>query len=291
MRRWWSISCCPADLSLVFACRGHVNRCGMALLLKTLPYRGYVPESLDRIPPEVHTFVAAQLGLLWDHSKHYAWNSRTGDQHLFLIRQHTGWRPPSQHAAYEGQTTEYLSEAASQQLRQLRVELPAEGELHRLVNAALSAFFQDVHQRTAESVVASVRQRIDQLLIVPEAAPSSMFERLKSDPGKAGVDNFQAEIEKLKLIRSVDLAGEPFTRLPWNVLQVMKRRAMNETSKGFCTMRNRLCPCLDGRSDTARPELDSCLKTLRKPKRYVEEIFVRFQSGRWLGGAASSGVR
>ena len=27
------------------------------------------------------------------------------------------------------------------------------------------------------------------------------------------------------------------------------------------------------------------------PKRYVEEIFVRFQSGLWLGGAASSGVR
>jgi Domain of unknown function (DUF4158) len=84
----------PADLSLVFACRGHVNCCGMALPLKTLPYLGYVPESLDRIPPEVHTFVAAQLGLLWDHSKHYAWNSRTRDQHLFLIRQHTGWRPP-----------------------------------------------------------------------------------------------------------------------------------------------------------------------------------------------------
>ena len=232
----------PADLSLVFACRGHVNRCGMALLLKTLPYLGYVPESLDRIPPEVHTFVAAQLGLLWDHSKHYVWNSRTRDQHLFLIRQHTGWRPPSaqdkeeleqwlrQHAAYEGQTTEYLFEAGCRHLRQLRVELPAEGELHRLANAALSAFFQDVHQRTAESVVASVRQRIDQLLIVPEAAPSSVFERLKSDPGKAGVDNFQAEIEKLKLIRSVDLAGEPFTKLPWNVLQVLKRRAMNETA-------------------------------------------------------------
>src|ERR1700730_11138884 len=67
----------PADLSLVFACKGHVNRCGMALLLKTLPYLGCVPERLDQIPPEVHTFVAAQLGLLWDHSKHYVWNSRT----------------------------------------------------------------------------------------------------------------------------------------------------------------------------------------------------------------------
>ena len=34
---------------------------------------------LDRIPPDVHTFVAGQLGLIWDHSKHYAWNSRTRD--------------------------------------------------------------------------------------------------------------------------------------------------------------------------------------------------------------------
>ena len=87
-----------------------------------------------------------------------------------------------------------------------------------------------MHQRTAESVVASVRQRIDQLLIVPEAAPISVFERLKSDPGKAGVDNFQVEIEKLKLIRSVDLAGEPFTKLPWKVLQMLKRRASKETA-------------------------------------------------------------
>ena len=26
----------PADLTLVLACRGHVNRCGMALLLKNI---------------------------------------------------------------------------------------------------------------------------------------------------------------------------------------------------------------------------------------------------------------
>ena len=123
----------PADLSLVLACRGRVNRCGMALLLKTLSYLGYVPESLDRIPPEVHTFVAAQLGLLWDHSRHDVWNSRTRDQHLFLIRRHTGWRPPSAQdkggvgavvasarRLDEGQTTQYLFEAGCRHLRQLR---------------------------------------------------------------------------------------------------------------------------------------------------------------------------
>ena len=164
----------PADLSLVFACRGHVNRCGMACCSKPC-LTWATSRKVWTILPEVHTFVAAQPGLLWDHSKHYVWNSRTRDQHLFLIRQHTGWRPPSaqdkeeleqwlrQHAAYESQTTEYLFEVGCRHLRQLRVKLPADGELHRLVNAALSAFFQDVHQRTAESVVDSVRQRIDQL--------------------------------------------------------------------------------------------------------------------------------
>jgi hypothetical protein len=34
----------PADLQLVLTCRGDANRCGMALLLKALPYLGYVPE-------------------------------------------------------------------------------------------------------------------------------------------------------------------------------------------------------------------------------------------------------
>ena len=42
---------------------------------------------LDRIPPDVHTFVAGQLGLLWDHSKLYAWNSRTREVNKLLALQ------------------------------------------------------------------------------------------------------------------------------------------------------------------------------------------------------------
>lgn len=54
----------PADLQLVLTCRGDANRCGMALLLKALTYLGYVPEKLDRMPGEVRSFIAGQLGLL-----------------------------------------------------------------------------------------------------------------------------------------------------------------------------------------------------------------------------------
>ena len=40
----------PADLQLVWTCRGETNLCGMALLLKALTYLGYVPDSLDNVP-------------------------------------------------------------------------------------------------------------------------------------------------------------------------------------------------------------------------------------------------
>jgi hypothetical protein len=57
----------PPDLQWVLACRGEVKHCGMALLLKALTYLGYVPDRLQGIPDEVRTFVAGQLGLMWDY--------------------------------------------------------------------------------------------------------------------------------------------------------------------------------------------------------------------------------
>jgi hypothetical protein len=53
----------PSELELVLQCRGDANRCGMALLLKTLPHLGYVPGRLDEIPPAVRDFVARQIGV------------------------------------------------------------------------------------------------------------------------------------------------------------------------------------------------------------------------------------
>ena len=48
-----------------------------------------------------------------------------------------------------------------------RSNCPAEGELQRLVNAALNGFFQDIHRRIAEAIPAEVRRRMDELLVVP----------------------------------------------------------------------------------------------------------------------------
>jgi hypothetical protein len=50
----------PADLQFVLALRGDANRCGAALLLKVLPYLGYVPDGFGQIPQEVRAFIAVK---------------------------------------------------------------------------------------------------------------------------------------------------------------------------------------------------------------------------------------
>ena len=248
----------PADLQLVLTCRGDANRCGMAFQLKALTYLGYVPEKLDRMPGVVRSFIAGQLGLLWDSCDEYPWDGRTRDQHLFLIRQHTGWRFPTaqdkeelehwlrRKAAFQAHSADRLFDYACQHLRDRQVELPAEGELQRIVNAALSGFFQEIHGRIAAAIPFDVRSHIDNLLVVCESGVISGFENLKADPGRPGVDNLGREIEKLRAIRAIRLRAEPFAEVPWKVLQMFKRRATNEKASEMCEHPERIRYALMG---------------------------------------------
>jgi hypothetical protein len=131
-------------------------------------------------------------------------------------------------AATESQSAEMLLDAACGRLWRLRVELPAEGELQRLVTSPLVDFFQDIQRHIAEAMPIEVRVRIDNLLMVPDADFVSEFERMKADSGKPGVDQLQAEIDKLRAIRAVGVPADPFALVPWKVLQTLKRRATNE---------------------------------------------------------------
>jgi TnpA family transposase len=157
-----------------------------------------------------------------------------------LIRQPTGWHVPSaqdkadleawlrREATFEAPSAERLLAYACQRCRDLQVELPAEGELQRLVHAALHGFFQDIHHRIAEAMPPEVRHRMDQLLVVPESHVVSGFDALKADAGTPGGEPFHGEIDTLRTIRAIGVRAEPFTAIPWPVLQILKRRATNE---------------------------------------------------------------
>ena len=184
--------------------------------------------------------MAKQLGLLWDHTDGYRWAGGTRDYHLAQIRSFTGWRFAtaadkqeleerlrSEEAAV-AVTSERLLAAACRRLRELRIEVPVEPELQRLVNAALNGYFQDLYERVASLMSVEVRRRIDELLIVPANESGPTFELLKTDTANAGIENLGKEITRLRLLRSVGLPVDLFATMPIKVLQLLKRRAWNE---------------------------------------------------------------
>jgi hypothetical protein len=157
-----------------------------------------------------------------------------------------GWRPPNafdkddleqwlrQNAACEVQTLDGLFAFACHRLRSIRVELPAEGELQRVIQSALSGFFKDTQRHIEAAIPTEVRIRIDDVLVVPESRVISEFERIKADSGKPGVGQFETEVEKLRAIRAVGLSPDPFKIVPWKVLQTLRRRALNEKASEMC---------------------------------------------------------
>jgi hypothetical protein len=230
----------PAERALVETCRGDVNRHSVAVLLKAVQYLGYFPEELSQVPPVVRTFMAPQLQLLWDQTTHYPRHPSTRDRHAALIRQHTGFRFPTgqdkqmletwlrTHGAPDAPTDEELRECAYARLRTLGIELPAPQELHRIVQAALRGFFQDVYDRVAARLTAPVCTALDAFLVVGPEETQSLFEQLKAEPAAPGVKPLQQEITKLHTLQTLGLPAEALADVPFKVLQLLKRRAHHE---------------------------------------------------------------
>lgn len=230
----------PAECALIDTCRGEVHRHAVAVLLKAVQYLGYFPNDLQQVPSAVKTFLAHQLGLLWDRPADYPWRSGTHDAHLVLIRQYTGYRFPTgqdkhtletwlrTQGAPEAPTEEALQERAYARLRTLGIELPAEPELHRIVRTALRGFFQDIYARVTGQLSESVQAALDALLIVgPDETPSP-FERLKAEPSAPGIKNLQKEITKLQTLRALQVPAAALAAVPDPVLHLLKQRAANE---------------------------------------------------------------
>jgi len=216
----------PTEQDLIAQCRGDVNRHGTAVLLKSLHYLGYVPESPQEVPPDVRTFLARQLHLLWDPSAQYPTDDRTQRYHLAWIRQHTGWRAPTtddkatlaswlrDNSAPAAPTEEDLLEGAYQRLRALQIELPTERELRRVVHTALHEFFHDIYARVTARLPETVRMQLDALLVVGSDESISPFEQLKTTPAAPGIAHLQQEMHRLQTLRAVGIPAEALADVP-----------------------------------------------------------------------------
>ena len=98
-----------------------------------------------------------------------------------------------QEEARDSYTFPDLFDSAIGRLRLLQIELPTEKELTRVVNAALSGVFDDVHHQIKSGLSVEICEEIDQLLIIPEGDVVSPSERVKASVGPVGLKSLHAE--------------------------------------------------------------------------------------------------
>jgi hypothetical protein len=133
-----------------------------------------------------------------------------------------------QHGAPEAPTEEELCECAQARLRALRIELPAEAELRRMVRTALRGFFDNLYERVTAQLPETVRAALDTLLTVGPDETQSAFDRLKAEPSAPGVRPLQQEVAKLQTLRALGVSAASLAAVPSKVLQTLKRWATNE---------------------------------------------------------------
>jgi Domain of unknown function (DUF4158) len=87
----------PADVAFVDPGRGRgpADRLGLAVALCTLPWLGFVPDKVSTAPPVAVARLADQLGVEPVELRSYGRRAKTRTEHLRLVAQYLGWRPPS----------------------------------------------------------------------------------------------------------------------------------------------------------------------------------------------------
>ncbi|RAM50065.1 MAG: Tn3 family transposase [Hapalosiphonaceae cyanobacterium JJU2] len=234
------------------------NRLIFALLLKFFELEARFPESGHEIPAVVVNYVTQQLKISPSIYYECNWQGRSIIYYRKKIREFFGFREASKKDAL--QLTDWLTEqaliyelkyeqlqsAAISRLRELKIEPPTQSRLERITRSALSSFESNFFQRTVAQLSSKTKEQIDNLfkpqkieeqslevvsqLDIDESA-LSVWNELKLDPGRIGVGSFQKEIEKLSILRQLDLPPDLFANISAKILQQYKQRVVVEYPK------------------------------------------------------------
>lgn len=225
------------DRQLLQRIRLDSARLGCAVLLKATEYLGYPPRQ-DQVDRKTVETLATQLGVDPALFRRYKWKSRLWDKHLALVRKQLGCRPMEAvdrdelrvwiQGHYDGSHNRSgLLKIAIRRCRELRQELPQETELWRLLKSGRRAALELLYRRVSDNLDSRQQEALNKCLDTEEA-DSSVFELLKTPPGKPGKVALLEETKKLALLREFGLTPAIFTGVPERVFRQLRARAKAE---------------------------------------------------------------
>ncbi len=232
------------------------TRLGSAVMLKAFQHEGRFPYNVHEVPESVIEYMARQVEVPLGQYGAYNWRSRNSTYQRQEIRAYCGFRVCTREDA--DMLTDWLSqsvvprasrvsavmEAALGWLRQQRLEPPSAGRLQRFVDSAERQYDMRLCQTTHDHLSETHREQLDALLdstVSPEDAADerdgdsrrSALQDLRTNSEKRGVDSVEQQIEKLRLLRKLQLPPGLFMDVSPHVLARYRERAATTSPSHF----------------------------------------------------------
>lgn len=196
------------------------GRLGIALLLKFFQEKGRFPANREEIPEAVVEYVARQIGVSTKAWPDLEWEGPTIKRLRAEIREWLGFREATvadtealetwlvDEAMNHEHRMDRLREIILDRCRALHIEPPTQEQIRRLLRSALqeheTRFCADIFRRL-DSVML---ERLDAFLRFCDEDSTTMWQNLKADPGKAGLQSVKEAALRLNLVRKVGLPAD-----------------------------------------------------------------------------------
>lgn len=224
------------------------NRLGFAVLLKFFQIEARFPRHKQEVPKLVVSYIARILGVSPRLFRQYEWTGRTFERHRAEIREFLGFREFTVNDGEEltawlcekvlvyERSFSYLETALYQRLRSLKLEPPTPERIERLIRSAVSATEKEFCADILKQLSIPTLKKMDALLNTKDGLDDdqshfrqSVFNFLKTDPGRTSLKSILKEISKLQCIRELEIPEKLFTKVPPKVITHYRRRASAET--------------------------------------------------------------
>ncbi len=233
----------PHEQELIGSKRG-ATRLGFALLLKFFQFEGRFPSGPHEIPAEVVHFVASEVGVDRSAWGEYPWQGRSVEYHRASIRAHLGFREATVADAEALETwlvegplnqehrMDRLRETVLARCRKLHIEPPTQEQIRRLLRSAIQAHETCFCENISRKLDSETLDRLDTLLKADlsdeEEGGWTVWQTLKEEPGRAGLESVKEAASRLRLLRNVGLPAELFQGAPPKLIERYAKRATVE---------------------------------------------------------------
>lgn len=220
------------------------GRFGFAVLLKFFQAKGRFPSHKAEVNQEILARIAEQLGTPIEAWHDFDWEGRTIKRFRAEIREWCGFREITlsdldslkcwlvDDVIAQEHRADRLREAILQQCQDLRLEPPASEHGSRLIQSALQEheirFCAGIFKCLEPAVLSCLDSFLELQPSEDDRAEWTLWQTLKGEPGKAGLESVKEAAARLRLVRKVGFPPDLFKGVPPRLIERYAKRASVE---------------------------------------------------------------